>query len=149
MKLLVANRGEIASRVFATARRMGLRTVAVWAEPDRDAPFVRDADEARCIGPAALDRSYLNVAAILSAAQDTGADAVHPGYGFLSENPGFAQAVLDAGLTWVGPHPGAIAQMGAKVEARSIAEVAGVPTIPAPPAATWALPPDRSASRCW
>ena len=130
MKLLVANRGEIASRVFATARRLGWRTVAVWAEPDRDAPFVRDADESRCIGPAALDRSYLDVSAILSAAADVCADAVHPGYGFLSENPEFAQAVLDAGLTWVGPHPGAISQMGAKVEARSIAEVAGVPTIP-------------------
>ena len=130
MKLLVANRGEIASRVFATAQRLGWRTVAVWAEPDRDAPFVREADESRCIGPAALDQSYLDVNALLTAAAETGADAVHPGYGFLSENAGFAQAVVDAGLTWVGPNPDAIAQMGAKVEARAIAESAGVPIIP-------------------
>ena len=130
MKLLVANRGEIASRVFATARRLGWRTVAVFAEPDRDARFVREADESRCIGPAALDRSYLDINAILTAAAEAGADAVHPGYGFLSENAGFAQAVREAGLTWVGPHPDAIAQMGAKVEARAIAESAGVPIIP-------------------
>jgi len=130
VKLLVANRGEIASRVFATARRLGWRTVAVWAEPDRDAPFVGDADEARCIGPAALDRSYLSIDAIVAAALETGADAVHPGYGFLSENAGFARAVIDAGMTWVGPHPQAISQMGAKIEARALAETAGVPTIP-------------------
>ncbi|MDE0221118.1 MAG: ATP-grasp domain-containing protein [Spirochaetaceae bacterium] len=130
MKLLVANRGEIASRVFATARRLGWRTVAVWAEPDRDAPFVAEADEHCCIGPAALDRSYLNVEVILTAAEETGANAVHPGYGFLSENATFAQAVIDAGLVWVGPHPEAIAQMGAKIEARALAEAAGVPTIP-------------------
>ena len=130
MKLLVANRGEIASRVFATARRLGWRTVAVYAEPDRDAPFVRQADESRCIGPAALDQSYLSASAVLDAAAATGADAVHPGYGFLSENAEFAQAVIAAGLTWVGPHPDAIAQMGAKIEARTIAAAAGVPTIP-------------------
>ena len=130
MKLLVANRGEIASRVFATARRLGWRTVAVWAEPDRAAPFVAEADESRCIGPAALDRSYLDTHAILAAAHDTGADAVHPGYGFLSENAAFARAVTEAGLVWVGPHPEAIAQMGAKIEARALAEAAGVPTIP-------------------
>ncbi len=130
MKLLVANRGEIVSRVVATARRLGWRTVAVWAEPDQGAPFVADADENRCIGPAALDRSYLNVNAILAAALQTNADAIHPGYGFLSENAAFAQAVVDAGLRWVGPHPQAISQMGSKVEARAIAEAAGVPTIP-------------------
>ena len=130
MKLLVANRGEIAGRVMATARRLGWRTVAVFAEPDREAPFVADADEAVCIGPAALDRSYLNIEAIVAAGCDIGADAVHPGYGFLSENADFARAVVDAGLTWVGPHPDAIAQMGSKIEARAIAESAGVPTIP-------------------
>ncbi len=130
MKLMVANRGEIASRVFATARRLGWRTVAVYAEPDRDAPFLRDADEAVCIGPAALDRSYLDMRAIVAAGCDSNADAVHPGYGFLSENAAFAQAVIDAGLVWVGPHPEAIAQMGAKIEARDLAEAAGVPTIP-------------------
>ena len=130
MKLLVANRAEIASRVFATARRLGWRTVAVWAEPDREAPFVAEADESCCIGPAALDRSYLNADAILAAAHETGADAVHPGYGFLSENAAFAHAVTEAGLVWIGPHPEAIAQMGAKIEARALAEAAGVPTIP-------------------
>ena len=130
MKLLVANRGEIASRVFATARRLGWRTLAVFAEPDSDASFVRDADEAVCIGPAALDRSYLDMGAIVAAGCDSNADAVHPGYGFLSENAEFAQAVIAAGLTWVGPHPDAIAQMGAKIEARAIAAAAGVPTIP-------------------
>ncbi len=130
MKLLVANRGEIASRVFATARRLGWRTVAVWAEPDRKAPFVAEADESCCIGPAALDRSYLDTGAILAAAHETGSDAVHPGYGFLSENAAFARAVTEAGLVWVGPHPEAIAQMGAKIEARDLAEAAGVPTIP-------------------
>ena len=130
MKLLVANRGEIASRVFATATRLGWRTVAVYAEPDRDAPFVRAAHESLCIGPAALDRSYLNIDAIIDAGCDIGADAIHPGYGFLSENADFARTVIDAGLTWVGPHPDAIAQMGSKIEARAIAESAGVPTIP-------------------
>ncbi|MCY3608513.1 MAG: ATP-grasp domain-containing protein [Acidimicrobiaceae bacterium] len=130
MKLLVANRGEIASRVFATARRLGWRTVAVYAEPDRDAPFALEADEAICIGPASLERSYLDAGAIVAAAHETGADAIHPGYGFLSENADFARAVVDAGLTWVGPHPDAIAQMGSKIEARAIAESAGVPTIP-------------------
>ncbi|WP_419946126.1 acetyl/propionyl/methylcrotonyl-CoA carboxylase subunit alpha [Candidatus Poriferisodalis sp.] len=130
MKLLVANRGEIASRVFATAQRLGWRTVAVYAAPDRDAPFVRAAHESACIGPAALDRSYLDIDAIVEAGCDTGAEAVHPGYGFLSENAAFARAVIDAGLIWVGPHPEAIAQMGSKIEARAIAEAAGVPTIP-------------------
>ena len=130
VKLLVANRGEIASRVFATARRLGWQTVAVYAEPDRDAPFLHDADEAICIGPAALDRSYLDMRAIVAAGCDNHADAVHPGYGFLSENASFAAAVIEAGLVWVGPHPAAIAQMGAKIEARAVAEAAGVPTIP-------------------
>ena len=130
MKLLVANRGEIASRVFATARRLGWRTVAVYAVPDRRSPFVGDADEAHCIGPASLERSYLDAGAIVAAAHESGADAIHPGYGFLSENADFARAVIDAELTWVGPHPDAIAQMGSKIEARAIAESAGVPTIP-------------------
>ena len=130
MKLLVANRGEIARRVFATARRLGWRTVAVYADPDRDAPFVGEADESRRIGPATLEHSYLDIDAIMSAAGETGASAVHPGYGFLSENAAFARAVIEHGLNWVGPHPDAIALMGSKIEARAIADAAGVPTIP-------------------
>ncbi len=129
-KLLVANRGEIARRVMRTARRLGMATVAVHAEPDATAPFVAEADEAVLIGPADLTQSYLSIERILAAAAETGATAVHPGYGFLSENAGFARAVIDAGLVWVGPHPGALESMGGKIEARRIADTAGVPIIP-------------------
>ena len=128
--LLIANRGEIARRVTRTAKRMGLRTVAVYSDPDRDALHVREADVAARIGGAAPRESYLNIAAIIEAAKHTGADAVHPGYGFLAENADFAQAVLDAGLTWVGPPPAAIRAMGDKAEAKRIARGAGVPTMP-------------------
>jgi acetyl/propionyl-CoA carboxylase alpha subunit len=130
VRLLVANRGEIARRIQRTAHRLGHETVAAWADPDRDAPFVREATIATRLGPAALERSYLSVDAVLGAAARTGADAVHPGYGFLAERADLARAVLDAGLVWVGPHPGAIEQMGSKVEARRLAAAAGVPTIP-------------------
>ena len=130
MRLLIANRGEIARRVIRTARRLGHETVAVFAEPDRGAPFTIDADRAVCIGPAALADSYLSVDRILAAAADAGADAVHPGYGFLSENADFAQAVIDAGLIWIGPKPEAIATMGSKIEARRLAAEARVPIIP-------------------
>ncbi len=130
MRLLIANRGEIARRVIRTARRLGHETVAVFAEPDRGAPFTIDADRAVCIGPAALAESYLSTERILAAVAETGADAVHPGYGFLSENAGFAQAVIDAGLIWVGPKPEAIATMGSKIEARRLAAEARVPIIP-------------------
>ncbi|MDH3301597.1 MAG: ATP-grasp domain-containing protein [Acidimicrobiia bacterium] len=130
MKLLVANRGEIARRVMRTARRLGMATVAVYAEPDATAPFVAEADEAVLIGPADLSQSYLSMERILAAATETAASAVHPGYGFLSENAEFAKAVIDAGLVWVGPHPGALESMGGKIEARRIAERAGVPIIP-------------------
>ncbi len=130
VKLLVANRGEIARRVMRTAKRLGMSTVAVHAEPDAEAPFVAEADEAVLIGPADLAQSYLSIERILAAAAETGATAVHPGYGFLSENADFARAVIDAGLTWVGPHPGAIDAMGGKIEARRIADGAGVPIIP-------------------
>jgi len=128
--LLIANRGEIARRIMHTGRRMGLRTVAVYSDADRDAPHVREADAAVRLGAAAPRESYLNIAAIIAAAKRAGADSVHPGYGFLAENADFAQAVIDAGLTWVGPPPTAIRQMGDKANAKRIARAAGVPTIP-------------------
>jgi geranyl-CoA carboxylase alpha subunit len=128
--LLIANRGEIARRIMRTAKRMRIRTIAVYSDADRDALHVREADAAVRIGAAAPRDSYLNIAAIIAAAKTSAADAVHPGYGFLAENADFAQAVIDAELTWVGPPPGAIRQMGDKAEAKRIARDAGVPTIP-------------------
>jgi acetyl/propionyl-CoA carboxylase alpha subunit len=128
--LLVANRGEIASRIFSTARRMGLGTVAVFSDADEHLPFVRHADVAVRIGPAPSAQSYLNAAALLRAATLTGADAVHPGYGFLSENAAFAQAVLAAGLTFVGPSPKSIAAMGTKREAKRLAVAHGLSVVP-------------------
>ena len=109
---------------------MGYETVAAWADPDREAPFVAEATSAIRLGPAALADSYLSVDALLDAAARTGATAIHPGYGFLSENAAFAHAVEAAGLTWIGPHPRAIEQMGSKIEARRLAAAAGVPIIP-------------------
>ncbi len=128
--MLVANRGEIARRVIGTARRMGIRAVAVYSDADADLPHVREADEAVRIGPAQPAASYLNAAAIIDAARGAGAAAVHPGYGFLAENADFARRVLAAGLTWVGPDPAAIEQMGDKIRARNLMERAGVPVSP-------------------
>ncbi len=125
--VLIANRGEIARRVIRTARRLGVRTVAVYSEADAGLPFVAEADEAVLLGPALPAHSYLNAEAILSAAARTGAAAVHPGYGFLAENAVFAQQVIDAGLTWIGPSPDAIEQMGDKISARNLMERAGIP----------------------
>jgi len=128
--LLIANRGEIACRIIRTARRMGIRTVAVYSDADADALHVRSADEAVHIGPSASAESYLVGEKIIAAAKETGAEAIHPGYGFLSENAGFAQAVMDAGLIWVGPAPASIAAMGLKDAAKTLMAEAGVPVTP-------------------
>ena len=128
--LLIANRGEIARRIIRTARRMAVRTIAVYSEADARAPHVREADAAVCIGPAPAAQSYLRAAAILAAAKAQGAEAIHPGYGFLSENAAFAEAVTAAGLVWVGPPPAAIRAMGLKDAAKSLMAKAGVPVTP-------------------
>jgi propionyl-CoA carboxylase alpha chain len=129
-KLLIANRGEIASRVIRTARALDIGTVAVFSDPDEGLPFVRDADEAVRLPGSAPAQTYLNVEALLAAAAATGADSVHPGYGFLSENAGFARACATAGLTFVGPTPEAIDAMGSKIGAKEIMAAAGVPVLP-------------------
>ncbi|NOY91474.1 MAG: ATP-grasp domain-containing protein [Deltaproteobacteria bacterium] len=128
-KLLIANRGDVASRVMTTARRMGISCVAVFSDADADLPFVREADEAVRIGPAPAAESYLNVERVLEAAARVGADAIHPGWGFLAENAGFARAVEDAGLVFVGPTPESIESMGDKRRAKAIAAEVGVPVI--------------------
>ena len=129
-KILIASRGEIACRVAATARRMGIRTVAVYSDADANAQHVRACDEAVRIGPAAPKESYLRAKRILAAAQSTGAQAIHPGYGFLSENEGFAQACADAGIAFIGPPPAAIAAMGSKSAAKALMAEAAVPLVP-------------------
>ena len=129
-KLLIANRGEIAVRIIRAARDLGIHSVAIYSELDRDAVHTTMADEAWNVGTAPAAESYLNVPRILEVALESGADAVHPGYGFLAENAEFAQAVLDAGLTWVGPPPSAIQMMGDKIESRIAADAAGVHGVP-------------------
>ena len=136
-KLLIANRGEIACRIIRTAREMGITTVAVHSDADANALHVRQADEAVHIGPSPAAESYLRGETIIAAAKATGAEAIHPGYGFLSENAAFAQAVIDAGLIWVGPKPASISAMGLKDAAKKLMRAAGVP-----------VTPRRSATRC-
>jgi acetyl/propionyl-CoA carboxylase alpha subunit len=129
-KVLVANRGEIAVRIMRTLRQLDIAAVAVYSEADADAPHVYAASEAVCIGPAPARQSYLSIPAILAAARTTGAEAIHPGYGFLAENPEFARACEAAGLVFIGPTPQSMADMGDKSTARAFAQKAGVPTVP-------------------
>ncbi len=140
--VLIANRGEIALRIQRACRGLGLRTVAVYSEADRDAVYVRQADQALCIGPASPTASYLNQAALLAAARVSGAQAIHPGYGFLSENAGFVERVTDAGLTFIGPSADCIRTMGDKVSAKRAMREAGVPCVPGPDTS---LPDDPAA----
>ncbi|HEY2867493.1 MAG TPA: acetyl-CoA carboxylase biotin carboxylase subunit [Pyrinomonadaceae bacterium] len=132
-KILIANRGEIANRIIWTCKEMGIKTVAVHSEADREALHVRYADEAVCIGPAPSAQSYLSIPAIISAAEITNADAVHPGYGFLAESATFAKVCEDCNLKFIGPRPDVIAMMGDKVEARRTMKAAGVPILPGSP----------------
>jgi acetyl/propionyl-CoA carboxylase alpha subunit len=129
-KLLIANRGEIARRIIRSAHDMGIATVAVYADPDVGAPFVEEAGEAFALGGSTAAETYLDVAKVLDVAGRAGADAVHPGYGFLSENAGFARAVIDAGIRWVGPAPAPIEALGDKLAPKRRAGEVGVPTLP-------------------
>jgi propionyl-CoA carboxylase alpha chain len=128
-KILIANRGEIACRVIKTARKMGIKTVAVYSEADKDAMHVSMADESVCIGPPPSKESYLSIDKIIAACKETGAEAVHPGYGFLSENTAFAAACAASGIVFIGPTADAIRRMGLKHEAKALAEAAGVPAV--------------------
>ena len=129
-KILIANRGEIACRVIRTTRRMGIKTVAVYSDADARAPHVKMADECVRLGPPPASESYLKAELIIDACKATGAEAVHPGYGFLSERESFAKALAKAGITFIGPPPKAIAAMGDKIESKKLAQKAGVNVVP-------------------
>ncbi|MFL5373695.1 MAG: biotin carboxylase N-terminal domain-containing protein, partial [Myxococcales bacterium] len=129
-KILIANRGEIAVRVARTCKEMGISTVAIYSDADRPALHVRSCDEAVRVGPAASRESYLVIESVIAAAKKTRADAIHPGYGFLSENAAFARACADAGIVFIGPPPSAMEEMGEKTRARRKALEAGVPVVP-------------------
>jgi len=132
-KILIANRGEIALRVICACKDLGIKTVAVYSEADRHTLHVRFADEAICIGPAKSSRSYLDIPSVISAAEITNVDAVHPGYGFLSENADFAEVCELSGIKFIGPRPEVIRQMGLKQRARAIMQESGVPILPGSP----------------
>ncbi|RMH51946.1 MAG: acetyl-CoA carboxylase biotin carboxylase subunit [Zetaproteobacteria bacterium] len=129
-KILIANRGEIAVRIIRCCRELGIKSVAIYSEADRDAMHTRLADEAVCVGPAAPNLSYLNIPAVMAAAEVTHAEAIHPGYGFLAENAEFAEIVIESGYTWIGPTPQSMRAMGDKVKAKALMRTAGVPLIP-------------------
>ena len=129
-KIVIANRGEIAVRIMATCREMGIRTVAVYSEADRNTRHVRVADEAYAVGPAPAAQSYLRSEAILDVARRSGAEAIHPGYGFLSENAAFAEACEQAGIVFIGPSPAAMRLMGSKIAAKQLAQSVGAPVVP-------------------
>ncbi len=148
-KILIANRGEIAVRIIRTAREMGIATIAVYSEPDRDASHVKMADEAYLLGPASPSLSYLNIERLLDIAKRSGAEAIHPGYGFLAENAGFARAVVAAGLTWIGPHADAIDAMGDKLRARQAMAKADVPFVPGGTAAIEDLAGAQAAAKAY
>src|SRR6202012_5666432 len=142
-KVLIATRGEIAIRVARTLREMGIGSVAVYSEIDREAPHVREADEAYLLVPAIPAESYLNIAKIIEVAKEAGAEGIHPGYGFLAENADMARACDEAGITWIGPPPEAIEMMGSKTRAREIMAAAGVPIVPG----STEVAPDLEAAR--
>ena len=129
-KILIANRGEIVVRIIRTAREMGIKTVSVYSESDKDAPHVREADESFCIGPAPPPKSYLNIANIMDAVEKSGADAVHPGYGFLSESVDFAKAVAERGITFIGPSVDTLSRIESKCYCRGLCDRVGVPVVP-------------------
>ena len=129
-KILIANRGEITCRIIPTCRKLGIGTVAIYSEADRDALHVKLADDARLVGEAPPQQSYLDIDKILQAARDAGADAIHPGYGFLSENPVFARRCQEAGIRFIGPTPEVMEKMGDKLRARKLAKKVGLPVLP-------------------